>query len=193
MCRNYIESIRVEDGVVYNLDLHQLRVCRGSNIILEDIISSIKLPKNGIFKLRVVYNGDSVIDCSLSEYSPKVINTLQIICDNDIDYSYKYEDRSNLNSLFVKKRDADDILILKNGLFTDSSFCNILFSNGEGWFTPSTPLLNGVCRQSLLLKGVVKECDISIMDLNNYRYFMLINAMLDFNLNRALPISNIFG
>lgn len=40
---------------------------------------------------------------------------------NDIDYSYKSTDRTELNRLTAQKGDCDDIVIVKNGLH--NNFC----------------------------------------------------------------------
>lgn len=96
-----------------------------------------------------------------------------------------------MNQLYEKRGNCDDVLIIKNGYITDSSFCNIIFFDGYKWFTSKTPLLKGTCRDRLIAEGVVSEVEIKTEHLADYSMFMLINAMLDFDISRALPISNI--
>ena len=89
------------------------------------------------------------------------------------------------------KDEDDDILIVKNGLITDSSFCNIIFKNEEGLFTPLNPLLKGTKRQYLLDKNIIKEREIYLQNLNEYNEVILINAMIDIEDNINLKVENI--
>ena len=45
--------------------------------------------------------------------------------------------RKNLEKLFLKKDDADDIIIVKNNFITDTSIANIALYNGGNWHTPN--------------------------------------------------------
>ena len=65
--------------------------------------------------------------------------------------------QKKLNSLFQIRQDKDDILIVKNGLLTDTSIANIALYDGNDWYTPLHPLLKGTKRAELLDKGVLKE------------------------------------
>ena len=191
MCLNYFESIRVENGNVMNLGYHQNRVSKCSKISLFEIVNTLSFELNHTYKLRISFNENDVLDVVCDKYNPKIINTLSIVDGGDIDYSFKYNNRDSLNKLYDKRGNCDDILIVKDGYITDSSFCNIIFFDGSKWFTSKTPLLKGTCRERLITEGVVSEVDIKVEHLANYNRFMLINAMLDFDISRALPISNI--
>ena len=80
----------------------------------------------GLYKLRVVY-GRVVVSVSLAPYKEPVSLSLKIVERNDIDYSFKYEDRSVFADLLQYKGDCDDILIVKDGLVTDTSYGNIVY------------------------------------------------------------------
>jgi len=57
--KKLLETIRIEDGKIFHLQYHQLRLERSINnstIILKDIL---KAPKNGIYRCRVVYDENS--------------------------------------------------------------------------------------------------------------------------------------
>lgn len=189
MCQLF-ESIRVEDGKVVNLIYHQRRVARSCSLVLADYISAIELPSSGLYKLRISYCDSAFVDYRLERYVAKVVKTLRLVFDDTVDYSCKREDRSVLNRLFEERGDCDDVLIVRRGLVCDSSYCNVLFYDGERWFTPSEPLLEGSCRARLLERGVVTACDITVNDLFKYSRFMLINAMLDFDENRTIEVKN---
>lgn len=185
MSQVYFESIRVADGKAFNLEYHQRRVDKSSDIKLHDVVKTLSLPQDGVYKLRISYTSDLVLRTDISKYLPKKIDTLKAVRDEHIDYSLKSEDRSALNRLHGLKGSCDDVLIIKNGMVTDTSFCNILFSDGSKWVTPSTPLLEGTCRARLISEGKIFVEDISITDLQKYKYYMLVNAMLDFDLQRT--------
>lgn len=191
MCQVYFESIRVVDGNVLNLDFHQRRVDKTSAIKLADIISTMSLPQDGVHKLRISYTHAAVLHTEISKYVPKRIDTLKVVHDDSIDYSLKSEDRSALNRLYELRDGHDDVLIIKNGMVTDTSFCNILFSDGAKWVTPGTPLLEGTCRARLVQEGKVCVEDISVERLFKYKYYMLVNAMLDFDLQRKKTVDSI--
>lgn len=191
MCPVYFESIRVIDGQVYHLEYHQRRVNQSSAVQLQDVLRTISLPQEGIYKLRISYTPTTILHTDISRYIPKRIETLKIVEDNRIDYSLKREDRSVLNQLHDMRQECDDVLIVKNGMITDTSFCNILLNNGVNWVTPSTPLLEGTCRARLIQEKKICVEDISLTDLSKFKHFMLINALLDFDLQRQQFISNI--
>ena len=94
----FIESIRVENGVLQNLKLHQQRVNETSktfsfNKTLD--LSSITLSKvndDDIYKFRVLYSGNDY-SVEISRYKPREIKSLKLVYDNDIIYDHKFENR----------------------------------------------------------------------------------------------------
>ncbi len=156
---------------------------------LSDYITVPDANKDIITRCRVVY-ATSVISIEFSPYIPADIKTLKIVDAGTLDYDYKYLDRSRLTAL-IDKSAADDILIIRNGCITDASFANIVFTDGEQWITPDTPLLYGTMRELLLRKGAIKKDRITIGDLSLFNHFKLINAMLGFDAP-LLQVSNIF-
>lgn len=144
---------------------------------LQDQISIPLEFQTGIYKCRVVYN-ENIETIEFIPYILKPVRSLKII-RGDIDYSYKFEDRSSIKELFSKRENCDDILIVKNNLVTDTSYCNIVFYRDGSWFTPSSPLLNGTKRQKLLDEGIITAEEITIKDIHHYERASLINSMLD--------------
>jgi 4-amino-4-deoxychorismate lyase len=142
--------------------------------------------------MRVNYNETSKI-AEFEKYVVKEIKTLQLVEDNTIDYHLKYTDRTRLQKLLEGKGICDDILIVKNGLITDSSFCNIVFFDGSEWMTPATPLLKGTVRERLVTSGTITERNIMLTEVKNFCSFKLINSMRDFECIPESGITNIFG
>jgi 4-amino-4-deoxychorismate lyase len=147
-----------------------------------DLSQAIEIPQTmitDIYKCRVLYTSE-IETIDFQPYTPKLLRTLKLVEGGDIDYHLKYEDRSALSVLLEQKGEADDILIVKNGCITDTSYSNIAFSDGKEWFTPDTYLLNGTQRQYMLAQGLLKACRITPADLHKYSAAKPINAMLKF-------------
>ena len=92
---------------------------------------------------------------------------------------YKSVDRSTLNELKKQQGDCDEILIIRDNHLTDTSYTNVALYDGQQWFTPSTPLLPGTMRQSLLDKGILQEREILVSDIPQYQQISLFNAMME--------------
>jgi len=100
--------------------------------------------------------------------------------DDNIDYSEKYLDRELINSLFSKRGDKDDVLIIRNGRVTDTSYCNVAFLSESIWYTPDIPLLEGTRRAQLLQDGIITTKEMPVTEIHNYESCRLFNAMMDF-------------
>lgn len=192
-----VESIRIENGIVRNLNYHQGRLERTFLHVYGELApfkldELIKFPKDlnvDKIKLRFLYNKTS-FRYETEKYKPKNIKTLQIVKDNTIDYSCKKTNRRLIDRLMRYKGECDDILIIKNDFITDTSSANIVFFDGKEWLTPDTPLLMGTCRARLIDQGIIREVSIKIDQLNNFQSFCLINAMVE-EFESPLPIVNI--
>jgi 4-amino-4-deoxychorismate lyase len=184
MCRLF-ESIKVLDGVLLHLEYHQERVSRSRRELFgyEDTLDLAGIPvppecRMGLFKLKVTYK-QAVISVNVEPYSPRPVRSLKLIYAGSVDYKYKYEERSVLNALFRQRGDCDDILIVKGGRITDTSYSNIAFLDGDDWVTPVNPLLKGTCRARLIAGGILRQAEIKPADLSRYSRATLINAMLE--------------
>jgi len=181
--RTLLETIRCEEGRPAHLEYHQQRAERslrqlGYPLHL-DLSALIAPPDNALYRCRVLYDAAS----ARAEYIPyqtKTVQTLQLIQADTLDYALKYADRAELEYLFAQRRGADDILIVKNGLITDTSIANIAFFNGAQWLTPKRPLLAGTTRERLLDEKRIIESDIAPDDLADFEAFALLNAMVGF-------------
>jgi len=195
-----LETIKIVEHNLINLEYHQQRVNRSIRDLFNkngriNLNEKIKVPAHlgkGLYKCRVIYNLE-IKKVEFLSYKPPEITTLKLVPCNDLNYSYKFENRQAITELFDLKGRCDDILILRNDLITDTSFCNIIFSDGNNWITPSKPLLKGTQREYLLEKGMVYEAKIKSSDIYNFNSFKLINAMIDFEISQTLPVTNIFS
>jgi 4-amino-4-deoxychorismate lyase len=195
----FLETIRIENGQLCNADLHQERMDR-CRYKLMGIRDSLPLEKEitreveqlrGIWKCRLVYAG-AILEMSVTPYIPRRINSLRLITDNLIEYAYKMEDRSKLMQCLSLRGVCDEIILVKNGFITDTSYSNLAFFDGMDWVTPANPLLNGVRRQALLRQRKIKTANIAPAELSKYEKLSLINAMLDLG-EVEVPCSSVFA
>jgi len=186
-----LETIKIEDGVIYNLDYHQTR-CDDSRKELYSVSHErlhlekyINPPAKGLYRCRIVY-GIRIQSIEYIPYTPKVISSLKIV-PSALDYHLKYANRDALNIL-SSHTNADDILIEKDGYLTDTSIANIAFYDGQKWLTPAHPLLHGTMRQKLLDEGFLETQNIKKEDLTLYTQVALINAMIGFKILNNINI-----
>lgn len=181
-----LETIKIVDGVIQNLEYHNYRFNKtrkdlfGQNEFI-DIKNLIKNHyNNSLLKCRLIYSKNS-FEIDINPYEKKIIKSLKLVHDDKIEYSYKFADRSSLNNLLKLKEECDEILIIKKGHVTDTSFSNIVFYDGNKWLTPDQPLLFGTKRSMLLREGIIQETRIKECDILNFEKASLINAMLEIN------------
>lgn len=196
MCQ-LIETIKIANRQFQNLPYHNARLNRSRKELLGireevNIEDWIKIPEsvgNGVYRYTLTY-GKEVVKIDVQPYTIRKINSLKLVANDDIDYSYKYADREELNRLLAMKQDCDEILIVKNNVITDTSFSNVICLDGNTWVTPKYPLLKGTKREKLLQNGLIKEAEISVDDLNRFQKIGLINAMLEIG-DITIDIKNI--
>ena len=193
----FIESIKVEDQEMFLLEYHQKRVNdtfahfgKEGSIDLEKIFKNLNHDEDGLYKLRLTYDLDKKFRTMMIPYAIPEIQDFQLVENNSFDYSFKFEDRKELEKMKMKSK-AEEIIIVKNNHITDTSFSNLLFLKGKDWFTPATYLLNGVQRQHLLKKKKIKEAEITLQNIKEFSHFQLINALNDFDDMFIYPITKI--
>ena len=194
-----VESIKLKNGIIHNLSYHQGRLNRSMDELFPtaqkiDLMQAISVPeeyKSGTFKIRVLYL-DTVEKIEIEPYQYRSIQSLKVVYHESIDYHLKYTDRQLLDELFAQRGDCDDIIIVKNGFVTDSFATNLLFFDGQRWFTPSTSLLKGTKRQLLLDQEIIFEKEIRAENIRNYQKVGLINAMIDFEEMPMVAVERVF-
>ena len=194
---NLLESIRVENGRCYHLPYHEQRMHRAQQALFGKV-TTLHLAKHvvvpsfaqkGLFKCRVIYQ-QAIERVEFVPYQYKTIRTLRCVNGGHLDYAHKYEDRRALHELFSQRGDCDDVLIIKKGRVTDTSYANVVFYDGQRWLTPDRPLLLGTQRQYLLDQKLIVAASIAEEDLANFRSFQVINAFREWH-HTVLPIHNI--
>ena len=179
----FIESIRIHNGVAENLAFHQKRVNKtlgqktGEGLNLNELIQELQIPENGLFEWRLEYSKDIIKQNQLIPYAERTVKRIQLVEAPDLKYALKYSDRNSFRRLLIQSN-ADDIIITQNGYLTDASYSNLFFWDGQQWATPSTPLLNGTQREIILNKKLALEKQIHRNDLSNYTHFKRVNAMM---------------
>lgn len=176
----YFETIKCEDYELFNLHFHEKRVAKtiGLNINLSEYIYA---PNSKLLRCKVIFDESGIEKIDYFPYTKKEIKSFKIVFDDEIEYSKKYLDRSSLDKLFEKKESADEIIIIKNALLTDTSIANIAIFDGSNWLTPKKPLLEGTTRARLLSEGSIFEKDITLEMLKGAKKIALMNAMIDFD------------
>jgi len=158
-------------------------------IDLNKIISIPDNLSNELYKCRIIYEAD-IISIAFQKYSEKRISSLQLVRDDDFTYSHKYEDRTEFEK-HLSAIKADEVLIIKNGFVTDTSFSNVVFFDGTKYLTPSSPLLEGTKRAKLITDGFIQEEEIRLNDIKKFKCVHLINALLDLKEENRITIDRI--
>ena len=193
----FIESIKVEDKKIFLLDQHQKRVNetfsyfgKAEPLDLAAIFKSLEHDEDGLYKFKITYDLTGKYRTQLIPYAISEIADFQLVENNIYDYSFKFEERKELEKMKILSK-AAEIIVVKNNHITDSSYSNLLFKKGKEWFTPTTYLLNGVQRQHLLKTNKIKEAEITLQTLSEYSHFQLINALNEFDDVVVYPLSKI--
>jgi 4-amino-4-deoxychorismate lyase len=192
----FIETIRIRNSVAENLSFHIQRMRDTSNyygfnldMTLVNNVFNNSFDKGIEYKLRIIY-GKDYFSYSYEKYNRREIRSLKIIEAKDLLYGFKFENREEIDRLLLEKGEADDIIITKGGYITDSSFSNLVFlSKDNKLYTPSTYLLNGIMRKSLIQSSIIQEKEIRL--LSDYKGVYLINAMNSIEDNQFISINSI--
>ncbi len=170
------ETILCENGAAQNIKLHEQRIYESIGKKMD--LSFLSPPDNGKYRCKVIY-GDTVVSVEYAEYIKKQVKSLKVL-HSDISYKIKSTDRTELDSLFSNRGEADDVLIIKNGLVTDTSIANTAFLKNNRWITPKTPLLKGTMRQKLINDGFLFEEDIEVAAIFEFDEIAIMNALRGF-------------
>lgn len=186
-----LETIKIEEGKIHNLPYHQARCDRSRQELFGcterlDLSSLIDAPETGLYRCRIRYER-SLHSIEYIPYTPKEITSLRIVTA-EIDYSFKYADRSALDALLASNKDVDEVIIEKEGYLTDTTIANIAFYDGSQWFTPERPLLKGTMRAKLIDEGFLKTKQIKREDLEKFTQVALMNAMIGFKIINPVKI-----
>ncbi len=181
----FIETLRLEDGKVQLQPLHQARMERTARDLgfvcppmppLEELCPEPL--RKGRVKCRFVYR-EAIRELSFTPYTPRVIHTFApMALPVGYKYSYKSLDRAVLNRLKAECPADEVLLVDSEGRITDCSFANLALRREGRWYTPDSPLLEGIQRQHLILESLLTPRTIRVADLGEYDQILPINAML---------------
>ena len=190
----FIETLCILNGEIRNLEFHLRRFHQTrykiwgltDEIDWSDHIKIAENQRSGKFKCRILY-AENIESVEILPYAPRAIHSVKFVENNEIEYRFKSEAR-NIFEFLKDSVTEDEIIIVKKGQITDTSYSNLVFSDGENWITPTSFLLNGTMRQSLLKSGKIIEDEVNPKDLNRFVSFKLINAMMDLDESPELDI-----
>ena len=179
-----LETIRCCDGVLEGLPYHNERLNRARRHFwpgseewdLGRLITAPVSAGEGVYKVRVVY-GRHLREVTFEPYRIRPVESLRLVAAGSLDYRWKYADRSGLAELFARRGDCDDILLVRDGYLTDSSYANVALRRGSIWYTPARPLLAGTRRARLLTAGRLQLAEVRVSELHRYEELRLFNAM----------------
>jgi 4-amino-4-deoxychorismate lyase len=191
------ESLCIQDGQLLHTQWHQLRFEKACQNFFGktptfDLLESIDIPEEfcrGTAKLKIQYN-ENKRTLDFQHYQMQGIQSLRLVHANTLYYTHKYSNREKLEALFTQRGNCDDVLIVRRGRITDSSYANVVFFDGKDWWTPHLPLLEGTCRARLLAQGDIKEDSLGVDDLKKFQGLKLINALRDMN-QPMIPINRL--
>ncbi|NAW51542.1 aminodeoxychorismate lyase [Elizabethkingia argentiflava] len=182
----FIESIRIQNKRAWLLDLHQQRMDavfsyfgKNNPHLLKNYLPKGEYTQEGIYKWRVCYDLSGFIHSQVQAYTLNTPGGFSLVKADQLNYSFKYENREALNKL-EKSAGGNTAIFYQNRKITDSSYSNLIFEKDMEWYTPETFLLNGVMRQYLLNTHRIKSRDISLDNLHEFSSFQMINAMIPF-------------
>jgi len=192
----FIETGRVEKGKVFHPFYHLKRMEKTfllhfphlerewKEIKREFGAIGKKAPTSGIWRFRFTY-GKEVKKVEFFPIKPRKFKKF-VVVERDIDYPFKFANREELERLKEERLKeefpcGDEVIVVKNGVVTDTTISNLAFWNGERWETPATPLLEGTTLNRLKEKGILHSATIFPDRLFHFPAIALLNGVLGFH------------
>lgn len=183
----FIETLKLQNGSLFRMANHQKRVERTfivnfpgiAPFSLDEIIKTEKLPENGTYKIRIIYS-EKAEKIEIQPYTLKSIQQLKLVHIQAGSSFFKSEMRDTIRLALEQKGNCDDIIMVNNGLLTDTSYANISLFDGSTWVTPKKPYIYGTNRDYLLDMGLIAEQEISANDIFSFQKIRIFNAMIEF-------------
>lgn len=188
------ESICFQENQFPLLNYHLERMHRTCRLLFsspfqkeKELLATLQgIHSNAKMKVRVEYD-EKHFKVSSSIYHPKNILAVSLILKEDIIYPYK---TTNRDVFLHYQQEHKEVVFVKNGCLTETTFSNIALWNGKEWHTPAFPLLLGTRRQYLLDHHKIMEREINPSELNGYHTLSFINGMLDLE-ELVFPVGDI--
>ena len=194
----FLETIRVQDGHARHVADHIDRMRRTA---LHFGFTAPALPadldalvphdlRTGIVRCRIVY-GHTLREITFTPYRRRRLERLIAVDAGTMDYAFKYADRSPLARPNIPLSEADELLFVRGGYVTDTSYTNLILRRGDELITPDTFLLDGTCRRRLLRTTQVRTAQVRLSDLPAYDELLLVNAMMPLGEALRLPVTSV--
>lgn len=179
----FFESIKCLNGSIYNLRYHEERM-QSTRLAAYGLNNKVRIRRRlvipadcrrGLYKCRISYGLD-LGPITFSPYHQQLITSIRPVT---IDYSYPYKtnDREMLQASYQERDGADEVLLVREGLITDTSYHNVVCWYGDKRVTPEVPLLPGTMRAKLLRQGRIHTGRLTLDDLRAADQVGLINAL----------------
>ena len=109
MSNTYLETIKSLDGEIFNILYHQrryesvLKSLGFSNF--KNLKEFLNPPTVGLYRCRLIYD-EQTLKTTYHKYKKRDVKSIKLVCDDEIDYSKKYNDRAQLDNLFNQSKIA---------------------------------------------------------------------------------------
>ena len=194
----FLETIRIQDGHAHHVADHIDRMHRTA---LHFGFTAPALPadldalvphtlRTGTVRCRIVYD-HTLRELTFTPYRRRCLERLIAVDAGAMDYAYKYADRSPLERPNIPLSEADELLFVRGGYVTDTSYTNLILRRGDELLTPDTFLLDGTCRRRLLRTAQVRTAQVRLSDLLAYDELLLVNAMMPLGEALRLPVTSV--
>lgn len=194
----FLETIRIQDGHAHHVADHIDRMRRTA---LHFGFTAPALPadldalvphtlRTGTVRCRIVY-GHTLRELTFTPYRRRRLERLIAVDAGAMDYAFKYADRSPLTRPQIPLTETDELLFVRDGYVTDTSYTNLILRRGDELVTPDTFLLDGTCRRRLLRTAQVRTAQVRLSDLSAYDELLLVNAMMPLDEALRLPASSV--
>lgn len=177
------ETIRVQNGRAILLGWHRRRLqaaaARRGFRLPRELLGTLRLPRSGRFRLKLTIGPKTPAQYTLHDAAIRRAKRLRLVrCA--IRYPLKCADRHALQALYKSRQNADDVVIVRNGLISDTTVANVAIFDGDRWLTPAAPLLKGTVRARLLAGGFLTVASLRPETLEPQWLVGLMNAMTGF-------------
>ncbi len=194
----FLETIRIQDGHAHHMADHIDRMHRTA---LHFGFTAPALPadldalvphtlRTGTVRCRIIYD-HTLRELTFTPYRRRRIERLIAVDAGAMDYTFKYADRSPLERPNIPLSEADELLFVRGGYVTDTSYTNLILRRGDELLTPDTFLLDGTCRRRLLRTAQVRTAQVRLSDLSAYDELLLVNAMMPLGEALRLPVTSV--
>jgi 4-amino-4-deoxychorismate lyase len=97
------------------------KVCK---IDIYNLFLNLEHDEDGLYKFRIEYDLENNFKTQIIPYAISELGDFELVIDNEIDYSFKSADRTQLQKMKDKSH-ADEVIIVKNNQITDTSYSNL--------------------------------------------------------------------